>query len=205
MKVILRILGATLLLLPLFALAQAPAGAPPPAPTFVRGTIEKIDDKSVTLKAADGKLATYALAKDWAVNLLKAVKVDAIQPGSFIGTAEMPQADGTGRSLEVHVFPPGVKAGEGHYPWDSQKGAMMTNGTVGKVVKSAKGRKLTVTYPSGERTIVVPKGVPIVQFTTGDHALVKPGVPAFVMVFQTPDGAMTPSISIGEHGAKPPM
>ncbi|HUK01286.1 MAG TPA: hypothetical protein VLW26_03310 [Steroidobacteraceae bacterium] len=204
MKIATLSFAAACLLAPVLALAQAPAGAAP-APTFARGVIRKIDDKSVTLKGADGKLSSYALAKDWTVNLLKPVSVKAIQPGSFIGTAEMPQADGTGRSLEVHVFPPGVKAGEGHYPWDSQQGAMMTNGTVGKVVSGAKGRTLTVTYPRGERQIVVPKGVPIVQFSDGDRALVKPGIPAFLLVLQTPEGPMTPSISIGVNGAKPPM
>ena len=140
------------------------------------------------------------------MTVLKPVDVSAIQPGSFIGTAEMPQKDGSGRSLEVHVFPPGVKAGEGHYGWDSKKGSMMTNGTVGKVTAGAKGRELQVTYPNGERKIVVPKGVPIVLFTNGDRALVKPGIPAFLIAPKSPSGGyMANGIVIGENGAKPPM
>jgi len=132
------------------------------------------------------------------------VGVDAIQPGSFIGTAEMPQKNGTGRPLEVHVFPPGVKAGEGHYGWDLRKGSMMTDGTVGKVSALAKGRELDVTYPDGERKIIVPKGVPIVQFINGDRSMIKPGIAAFLIVVKTPDGALTASrIAIGENGAKP--
>src|SRR4029077_15793353 len=134
---------------PLALIAQAP-----PAPTFVRGKIAAVDADSLTLTGKDGKQTKEGFGKQGTVTVLKPVKIDAIQPGSFIGTAEMPQKDGTGRSLEVHVFPPGVKAGEGHYGWDSKKGSMMTNGTVGKVTATPKGRELELSYPNGERKIV---------------------------------------------------
>ena len=40
-----------------------------------------------------------------------------IKPGSYIGTAAMPQADGTQVALEVLVFPEAARgAGEGHRP-----------------------------------------------------------------------------------------
>ena len=104
------------------------------------------------------------------------------------------------------MFPPGVKAGEGHYGWDLRKNSMMTNGTVGKVTAGAKGRELDVTYPNGERKIIVPRGVPIVQFTDGDRSLIKPGIPAFLIVVKTPSGGLASNgIAIGENGAKPPM
>jgi hypothetical protein len=118
----------------------------------------------------------------------------------------MPQKNGTGRSLEVHVFPPGVKVGEGHYGWDLRKGSMMTNGTVGKVTTVGKGRELDVTYPDGARKIIVPPGVPIVQFTNGERSMIKPGIAAFLIVVKTPNGDLTArGIAIGENGAKPPM
>ena len=104
-------LAVAFLLLPWAALAQAPPGV-------ARGVIVAIEGDTLTLKLADGSSEKVALGKDWKVSVLKPVSVDTIQAGSFIGTAEMPQKDGTGRSLEVHVFPPGVKAGEGHYDWD---------------------------------------------------------------------------------------
>ena len=100
----------------------------------------------------DGKTVNVNLAPNWAVAVLKPIPVDQIQPGSFIGTTEMPQPDGTGLSVEVHVFPPGVKMGEGHYPWDLEPGAMMTNGTVGTVAAVSGGRALDVSYPPGRAT-----------------------------------------------------
>jgi hypothetical protein len=192
-------LAAAVLLLPLTAVGQAPPGV-------ARGIIVAVENDTLTLKSADGKTQNIALAKDWNVSVLKPVDVDAIQPGSFIGTAEMPQKDGTGRSLEVHVFPPGVKVGEGHYDWNLKKGSMMTNGTVGKVTTEAKGRELQVTYPNGERKIVVPKGVPIVQITKGERSMAKAGVPAFLIVVKTPSGGLASNgVAVGENGATPPM
>jgi hypothetical protein len=184
------------------AWAQAPAG-----PTVVRGVVTAMDASSLTVKGEKGVKTTVGLAPSWSVAVMKPITPDAIQPGSFIGTAEMPQKDGTGKSLEVHVFPPGVKMGEGHYGWDLKKGSMMTNGTVGTVVAGKKGsRQLEVNYSYGKRTITVPAKVPIVQITPGARTQVKPGVPVFMVVQKGAGGQlMAGSVSIGENGAKPPM
>src|SRR5580658_5200983 len=199
MKTMRRTLAAAFLLIPWAVLAQPPPGV-------ARGTIAALDHGNLVLKVADGTIETIALGKDWTVTVLKPVAIDAIQPGSFIGTAEMPLKNGTGRSLEVHVFPPGVKAGEGHYAWDLREGSMMTNGTVGKVTSKSNGRELLVTYPNGQRRIVVPPDVPIVQFTNGDRSLVKPGISAFLIVVKSPTGELTSNgVAIGVDGAQPPM
>jgi hypothetical protein len=118
----------------------------------------------------------------------------------------MPQKDGTGRSLEVHVFPPGVKAGEGHYDWDLKQGSKMTNGTVGKVTAAGTGRRLQVSYPNGERQITVPPNVPVVQITPGERSLAKAGTAAFLIVVKNPSGGLSSNgIAVGENGAVPPM
>jgi hypothetical protein len=183
------------------AWAQAPA-----APSVVRGTVTAMDASSLTVKGAKG-VQKVALTPNWTVAVMKPVEPEAIKPGSFIGTAEMPQKDGTGKSLEVHVFPPGVKMGEGHYGWDKKPGSMMTNGTVGTVVAGKKGsRQLEVNYTYGKRTITVPKNVPIVQITGGARAQVKPGIPVFMVVQKGAGGQLTAgSVSIGENGKPPPM
>jgi hypothetical protein len=186
-------------LLPLCVMAQAPPGV-------ARGVVVAVDNDTLTLKLVDGSSEKISLSKDWNVSVLKPVSVDTIRPGSFIGTAEMPQKDGTGRSLEVHVFPPGVKAGEGHYDWDLKKGSMMTNGTVGKVTASGNGRQLEVSYPNGERQITVPPNVPVVQITRGERSLAKPGTAAFLIVVKSSSGELSSKgIAVGENGAVPPM
>ncbi len=185
------------------AWAQAPA-----APSVVRGVVTAMDAGSLTVKGDKGVKTKVGLAPTWTVAVMKPVTTDAIKPGSFIGTAEMPQKDGTGKSLEVHVFPPGVKMGEGHYGWDLKPGSMMTNGTVGTVMAGKKkgSRQLEVSYSYGKRTITVPANVPIVEITGGKREMVKVGTPVFMVVQKAASGQlMAGSVSVGENGARPAM
>jgi hypothetical protein len=202
--------------LALFALAGAAQAqlsaraqlADQPPPTVVRGKVTALSDNLLTVQPDTGAAQKVTLAPAWNVAVMKPVAIDAIQPGSFIGTANMPRGEGQGTSLEVHVFPPGVKMGEGHYGWDLKPGSMMTNGTVGKVVAGKKGsRELDVTYNgSNQRHITVPANVPVVQITGGSREQVKVGTPVFVVARKVPDGTLAASsVSIGENGAKPPM
>jgi hypothetical protein len=195
------------LALAFLALSGAAAAQTPSAPSVLRGKVAALSGNTLTVKPDRGAVQTVTLTPNWAVSVTKPVAIDAIKPGSFIGTANMPTKDGRGRSLEVHVFPPGVKMGEGHYGWDLRKGSMMTNGTVGTVVAGKRGsRELDVNYSYGRRHITVPANVPVVQITPGRRDQIKPGVPVFLVVQKRPDGTMTAGgVSIGENGAKPPM
>jgi hypothetical protein len=189
-------------------LASAPAQSQPASPSppqFIRGTVTAVTPTSINLTSREGRPVTLSLTKDWTVSVTKPVTAAQIVPGSFIGTAEMPQANGVGRSLEVHVFPPGVKLGEGHYGWDLKKGSMMTNGTVGKVVASGSGQAFDVSYSTGVRHIVVPPKTPIVQIVPSDRALIKPGVKVFIAALPTPSGLVANSVAVGENGKAPPM
>ncbi len=199
------LMGLAALALSAGAAAAQPPAATPPAPTVVRGTITSMTPTQLTLKTDKGPQVVN-LAPTWNVAVMKPVAIDAIQPGSFIGTSEMPGKEGEGKSLEVHVFPPGVKMGEGHYGWDLKPGSMMTNGTVGKVVNGKKGsRELDVSYSYGQRHITVPANVPVVQITPGTQQMLKVGLPVFMVVGKTANGMISNSVSIGENGAKPPM
>jgi hypothetical protein len=172
----------------------------------VRGQIVSVSANALTLKVRGGDKESIALTPDWSVIQVKAVDVNTIQPGSFIGTTEMERPDGTGRSLEVHVFPPGVKMGEGHYDWDLQPKSKMTNGTVGKVTAGHNGRELEVAYPGGARHVVVPKNVPVVLMEAGDRSLVRAGASVFIVAARKPDGGLIANhIVVGENGASPPM
>lgn len=176
-----------------------------PTPEMVRGEVVSLDGSKLAVKNGDAT-KTVTLAPTWSVSTLKPIEISAIQPGSFIGSANMPKADGSGESLEVHVFPPGVKLGEGHYGWDSQPGAMMTNGTVNSVVVApAGGRSLEVQYGDAKRKIDVPPGVPVLQITDGERSAVQPGVPVFIVAMNSPAGLVAQSVTVGENGAAPPM
>ena len=188
-------------------LMSAGSAAAQGARQIVRGVVASVTAGQLVVTGRDGKPVTVNLAPSWTVTVMKPITADAIQTGSFIGTTEMPQADGSGVSVEVHVFPPGVKMGEGHYPWDLQPGAMMTNGTVGTVTAVSGGRAIDVSYPSGTRHIVVPPNAPIVLITPGGpQSLIKAGVSVFLIAAPGADGALaTNNVSTGENGAAPPM
>ena len=181
------------------AVAQAPQ-------VHVRGTVGGLAGDVLSITTREGPVAKIKLAPDWGVVIMKHVDVNAIQPGSFIGTTNIERPEGGGRSLEVHVFPPGVKMGEGHYPWDLQPNSMMTNGTVGKVVASGNGREIDVAYAGGVRHIQVPAGVPVVTTVPGSRADLKPGIGAVIFAAKLPSGDLaTNRVLIGEHGKPPPM
>ena len=199
-----RRIGAVAVVSALLATAQTVDAQT--SPTNLRGKVKSLTGTTLVLQPKSGRPITVNLAPTWGVTAMKSVAVDAIQTGSFIGTTTFERADGTGRSLEVHVFPPGVKIGQGHYPWDLKPHSMMTNGDVGKVVAGKKGRTIEVAYPGGTHTIVVPNNVPVVTITGGDRAMVKPGVSVFVMSVKGADGTLgADRILVGDNGAPPPM
>ena len=198
--------GALAALVSVSVLASALPAAAQEALQHVRGKVASITADTLVVKLKSGTPMTIKLAPTWSVAAMKNVTMDAIKPGSFIGTTTIERKDGTGRSLEVHVFPPGVKMGAGHYAWDLRPHSMMTNGDVGKVVAGAKGNTIEVSYPGGMLTVLVPPTAKIVETGPGDRAMVKPGVSVFVMAMKRPDGALAAaSVVVGEKGAPPPM
>ena len=186
--------------------AAGPGHADAPKPVRVRATIESVRDGTVTLTSRSGEKLTAALTGATSVVAIVSIRLEDIKPGSFIGSAAVPQADGTQRALEVHVFPETMRGtGEGHRPFDLQPGSTMTNGTVGAVTGSV-GRTLTVAYHGGEKTIVVPENAPVVTYEPGTRDLLVAGAHVILMGTQTEDGKITATrIAVGKNGLVPPM
>src|SRR5215467_3454707 len=168
--------------------------------TRVRGTIEALDGNTLTVKARDGATLNVTLTSNaQVVSVLKASLAD-IKEGSFIGSGAMPQADGSQKALEVHIFAESQRGtGEGHRPWNGAPNSTMTNGTVGATVTGVDGPTISVKYKDGEKKIVVPPGVPIVRYEIGSASDLKPGV-SFTVLAATkkPDGTFAvPRINVG--------
>jgi hypothetical protein len=171
----------------------------------VRGTIEKLDGSVLAVKTSDGQAVRIKLTDDARiVGVVKASMAD-IKPGTFIGSAATPQADGSQKALEVHIFPEAMRGtGEGHRPY-SIPNSTMTNGTAGNAVKAVDGDALMVSYKGGEKKIVVPPGVPIVRYEIGDKSDLKPGA-AFTILsaVKKSDGSLeTNRVNVGRNGAVP--
>ncbi len=102
------------------------------------------------------------------------VDIEAIKPGSFVATANTDIDANTGKSIELRVFEPGNKLGEGSRPMP-QPNTTMTNATVQTVTKGAQGRELVVSYPGGTRHIIVPPDVQVIGNFPIDRDSLKPG------------------------------
>ncbi len=177
-----------------------------PQQVRARATIDAVGEDNISMTSRSGEKVTMALNDKTAVALIVPIRLEDIKPGSFIGSAALPQADGSQRALEVHVFPESMRGtGEGHRPFDLQPQSTMTNGTVGAVT-GAVGRTLTVAYQGGQKTIVVPPETPVVTYEPGTRAVLVPGAHIIAFGTQAADGKVTANrIAVGKDGLVPPM
>jgi hypothetical protein len=204
-----RIMRRSLGIIGLALVLAVPVGwAQDAPPVRVRGTIERVDGDSYIVKSRDGaELKVKLAANAMVVALVKASLAD-IKPGSYVGVAGMPQADGSQRALEAHVFPEAMRGtGDGHRPWDLQPQSTMTNGNVEQSVAGSDGQTLTLKYKDGEKKIVVPANIPIVSYVPGDKTELKPGAKIFIAAAtKQPDGTLqAPRVNVGRDGVTPPM
>ncbi|HZR09713.1 MAG TPA: hypothetical protein VFA79_14125 [Myxococcales bacterium] len=203
-------------------LAGAATAQSQSTPEHVRGEITAVDGNVVTVKSADGKTEKLNLADDVRVAVAEKGDMSDVRDGTFIGTTAVPQSDGTLRAIEVHVFPDAMRGtGEGHRPWDLRPGSTMTNATVSKVdtsggkspstmtnatVAKVAGRRLTLKYKDGEKTVSVPANATVVKLEPGDRSEVKPGAHLFAIASRQPDGTLRAErLTIGKNGVVPPM
>lgn len=192
-------------------LAQTPA---PAAPQLrLRAVIEKIDATSMTIKERSGEVITLVRPAAMDVTEVYPIALSDIKPGSYIGTAAMPQADGTQMALEVLVFPEAMRgAGEGHRPWDLQAQSTMTNATVADLAAAPSavpgGQKMTLKYKDGEKVVIVPASAPVVTFKPGkqdEAALLVPGAKVLITAQEQGGKPTALRIVVGRNGFAPPM
>jgi hypothetical protein len=187
-------------------LAIASAAASAQAPTRVRGTIISFDGHILSVKSRDGKDIKVKLADKFGVSYAKAITLDDIKPGDFVGPASKKRADGSLEAISVQLFPAALKGvvSEGHIPWDLEPGSMMTNAIVASEVKKSNGRELTLEYKGGSQKVFVPEGVPMFTTVRGDASLLVPGATIFTVARPGPDGVLTAArVTVSKDGVKP--
>jgi hypothetical protein len=190
-------------------LATSASFAQQPPPVRVRGTVEAVDGATLTVKSRDGQ-TTYKvkLTGDAAVRGIVKATVADIKDNSFIGVTGMPQADGSQKAVEIHIFPEPMRGtGEGHRPWDLAPNSTMTNATVAQMVKAVDGDVITLKYKDGEKKIVVTPQTEIVTYVPGSKDELKPGAKIFIAgAAKKDDGTLeAASVSVGRDGITPPM
>jgi len=188
-------------------LAAPLAWAQQPPTMRIRGTIERVEGSVYIIKARNGDELKLPLAEKAQIAGVAKASLSDIKQGSFVGVTAMPQADGTQKALEVHIFPESMRGtGEGHYPWDLNPQSTMTNANVEQIAASADGRTLTLKYKDGEKKIFVPADAPIVSYVPGDKNDLKVGAKVFIIAVKQPDGTLEARAwRVGLDGLTPPM
>ena len=200
-----RALAASLAVVSVLA---ASAWAQQPPTVRIRGTIEGIDGKTLSIKTREGTDVKVKMTDDIGVIGIAKASLSEIKPGSYIGVSAMPQSDGSQKAFAIHIFPEKMRgAAEGHRPWDQRPNSTMTNATVAQTVTGVDGQVIDVKYKDGEKKVVVPPDATIVAFADGEKSEIKPG--AKVIIFgavKKDDGSLeTNRIGVGRDGIAPPM
>jgi hypothetical protein len=188
-----------------FAVTSASAQQPPAQ--RLSGTIDKVNGNSLLIKAKDGAEQTVTLTdKALIVGVTKASLAD-IKEGSYIGSGAVPQADGSQKAVEVHIFAESQRGtGDGHRDgWPGAPNGTMTNGEAGAPVTGVDGLTLMVKYKGGEKKLIVTPTTPIVQYQISDSGVLKPGAAvSIVAATKKADGTFeTGRINVGLNGVVP--
>ena len=189
-------------------LASSAWAQQPPAPTRIRGTIESVDGKTMSIKTREGADVKVNMTDNIAVIGIAKTTLADIKQGSYIGVSGMPQPDGSQKALAVHIFPEAMRgAAEGFRAWDLRPNSTMTNATVAQTVASVDGQVIEVKYKDGEKKVVVPPETPIVAFVMGEKSEIKPGAKIIIFgAMKKEDGSLeTNRIGVGRDGIAPPM
>ncbi|WP_137174712.1 hypothetical protein [Massilia sp. HP4] len=173
----------------------------------VRGKIVSFSANTLQVKSREGNTVTVALAEGYKVAGVARASMGDIKPGSFVGIASLPKADGGDGALEVLVFPPAMKGlGEGSYAWDLKPKSNMTNATVANAVQGVDGHTVTVTYHGKEKKIAIPEGTPIVTLGAATADDLKPNAVVFIPAMRDAKGKLvTQQVVVGNNGIVPPM
>jgi len=188
------------------AFAASSAMAQQPQTQRLSGTIEKVTGNALLVKAKDGELTVTLADKALIVGVTKASLAD-IKEGSYIGSGAVPQADGSQKAVEVHIFAETQRGtGDGHRDgWPGAPNGTMTNGEAGNPVTGVDGLAVMVKYKGGEKKIIVTPSTPIVQYQISDASVLKSGAAiSIVAATKKPDGTFeTGRINVGLNGVVP--
>jgi hypothetical protein len=175
------------------------------------GTIERMLGNFIFATGRDGGTVTIKLADNATITTVLKATVADIKPGDYIGSGAVPQADGSQKAVEVHIFARPQTDGGHHYDgWYGAPNGTMTNGFVQPVVvgvaRAESGdQSFVVKYPEGEKTIIVPASAHVARYVVGSKDDLKPGAPFRIQTAaKQPDGTYTAtSISVGKDGGRP--
>lgn len=183
-----------------WAQTQAVTAAPAPMVAY-HGQVASLAGNQLSV-VVDGKTETFELADQPLIILNKAGTLASIKPGDYIATTNAQRADGSGVSVSLSIYEPGMgKAGVNYL---MPTGNMMTNGNVAQIVANTGSSTLQVDYGKGVRTVEVPAGSAIILASRGTPQALTPGVKVTVRAVADPAGKRVAKIiTVGLGGMTP--
>ena len=187
-------------------LEAAPVAAASPT-VRLRGVVQSIGItinspvSTLVIRERSGEVIQLVLPANAPVSEVYPIELADIKPGSYIGVAAMPEADGTQRALAVNVFPEAARGtGEGHRGYDLAPQSTMTNATVADLVAAPDGRRMRLRYKDGEKMVMVPPGTPVVTSRPADQSLLVPGASISVTAQEINGRPTAIRMSVGRNG-----
>jgi hypothetical protein len=177
-------------------------------PARIRGTVEKLDGNTLTVKSRDGQMVAVALAPNFTVSGVVAKSLADIKPGDFIASTSLRGPDGKLKAIEVHILPDSLRGvvAEAQLPWDLVPDSIMTNAILAQITSAPEGHVMKVTFKGEEAEVTIPPGIPIVGYVPADASLLKPGAAIFIVAQKQPDGTFTTArVTAEKDGVKPPL
>ena len=139
-------------------------------PTRVRGTIASFDGKTLSV---DNVVKVIVTDKTEIV-YTQPIPLSEIKAGDFLGVTSLKRGN-TLTAVEVRRFPKPVSPG--HRPFEGRDDQTMTNATVEATVEAADQRRLTLSYPGGSQTVIVPPTASVSTLVPGKREQLVPGAP----------------------------
>ena len=169
---------------------------------LVRGTVAAASDTALDVTTSTGVQRVRVVGP---LEVYERQKSDLahVQPNSFVGITSEPQADGSQRATEIHIFPEALRGlGEGSRPREAAAGGArgtMTNGAVapsrmtnGAVTGGAGATTYTVRYAGGAQSIAIPPDVTVTAIAP-THAKAAVGAGVVVLAHKDQGGRLTTS------------
>jgi hypothetical protein len=191
-----------------FALGSASAQA---QNVRVRGTIEKLDGNTLTVKSRDGAELKLVLKDNVRIAGVVKASLTDVKPDNNVAITSMPRPDGTLEAYELRIAPAGQPFNSFHSDWDLMPRSQMTNGSLQTSIAGVDGQVLTVKYkitgkPDEEKKLVVTPKTIIATTVPGTKEDLKPGLKVFVAgAPRLPDGSLDVAAIQVEKEIAPPQ
>ncbi len=182
------------------------------------GTLVSTTASTLVIDTSSGRMTVSYDSKSRFFVVSKS-SLNDVTDGSFIGTAVAPDPDGTFTSTEVHIFAPALRGtGEGFTQMGGSGQHMMANSTVRTVAapnmmanstvrtvgSTAAGKTITMTFPSGTKTIHIPSNVPVTYLEPGTKATLMHGAHVRVVAVENGQALIAKFVLVGKNGMVPP-